>query len=148
MRVLIDDCVIIDALQNRYPFADIAKEIVRYVAKRKIRGYITASSVTDIYYIMRKYIHNEKETHDAIDKLLKIFEIIDITNKDLRDALCSKMQDFEDAVISVAAKKYDLDLIITRNLDDFKFSEVVAMSPNDFFEYLKQNPQEVNQFEV
>ena len=49
MRVLVDTCVIIDALQSRVPFAEDAQRIFIYSANNQFEGYITAKSVTDIY---------------------------------------------------------------------------------------------------
>ena len=51
MRVLIDTCIIIDALQSRVPFAEAAQKIFIYSANKQFEGYITAKSVTDIYYV-------------------------------------------------------------------------------------------------
>ena len=54
MRVLVDTCVIVDALQDRKPFSDNAKTIFYAVANKQIDGYISAKSITDIYYIVMK----------------------------------------------------------------------------------------------
>ncbi len=51
MRVLIDTCVIIAALQSRDPFAEAAQKLFIYSANKKFEGYITAKSATDIYYL-------------------------------------------------------------------------------------------------
>ena len=48
MRVLVDTCVIVDALQDRKPFSDNAKTIFYAVANKQIDGYISAKSITDI----------------------------------------------------------------------------------------------------
>ena len=54
MRILIDTCIIIDALQNREPFNKNAQEIFLLAANRKFDGFITAKSVTDIYYLTKQ----------------------------------------------------------------------------------------------
>lgn len=48
MRVLVDTCVIIDALQSGVPFAEAAQKIFIYSVDKQFEGYITAKSVTDI----------------------------------------------------------------------------------------------------
>ena len=50
MRAVIDTCVIMDAIQNREPFAEDAKAIFRAAANKWFAACITAKSVTDIYY--------------------------------------------------------------------------------------------------
>ena len=49
MRVLVDTCVIIDALQSRAPFSEAAQKLFIYSANKQFEGYITAKSVTDIW---------------------------------------------------------------------------------------------------
>lgn len=44
MRVLVDTCVIIDALQSRVPFAEDAQKIFIHSANKHFEGYITAKS--------------------------------------------------------------------------------------------------------
>ena len=55
MRVLVDTCVIIDALQSRVPFAEAAQKIFIYSANKQFEGYITAKSVVSFvgYYFFR-----------------------------------------------------------------------------------------------
>ena len=54
MRVLVDTCVIIDALQSRVPFSEAAQKLFIYSANKQFEGYITAKSVTDIYYLTHR----------------------------------------------------------------------------------------------
>ena len=69
MRVLIDTCVIIDALQNRAGFAENARCIFLEVANRSFIGYITAKSVTDIYYLTHKQTHSDEQARIILKKL-------------------------------------------------------------------------------
>ena len=62
MRVLVDTCVIIDALQSRAPFSEAAQKLFIYSANKQFEGYITAKSVTDIYYLTHRLTHNDVET--------------------------------------------------------------------------------------
>ena len=47
MRAVIDTCVIIDALQDREPFAQDAEQIILACANRRCMGLVTAKAVTD-----------------------------------------------------------------------------------------------------
>lgn len=69
MRVLVDTCVIIDALQSRIPFAEAAQKIFIYSANEQFEGFITAKSVTDIYYLTHRLTHDDKETRKILSKL-------------------------------------------------------------------------------
>ena len=72
MRVLIDTCVIIDALQARAPFAEAAQKIFIYSVNQQFEGYITAKSVTDIYYLT----HSDAETRKILSKLFTLFHVL------------------------------------------------------------------------
>ena len=65
MRALIDTCIVIDALQNRSPFANDARAIFYAAADNRFDGYVTAKSTADIYYLMHRYTHSDKETRDV-----------------------------------------------------------------------------------
>ena len=47
MNVLIDTCIIIDALQSREPFNKDAEAVFLSVANRRCVGFLTANSITD-----------------------------------------------------------------------------------------------------
>ena len=66
MRVLVDTCVIIDALQSRVPYAEVAQKILIYTANKQFDGYITAKSVTDIYYLTYCLTHSDVETRKIL----------------------------------------------------------------------------------
>jgi predicted nucleic acid-binding protein len=68
--------------------------------------------------------------------LLKIFDIIEINKVILEKALFSNLTDYEDAVVEISAKEKNVDYIITRNIKDFKNSQIKILLPE---EYLAMN---------
>ncbi len=136
MKALIDTCIIIDALQNRQGFAENAQKIFLMAANRKFGGYISAKSLTDIYYIMHRHFHDDKQTRSILNKLLIIFGIMDTTGEDCRNALISDISDFEDAVMVRTARRSDTDCIITRNVKDYSRSDVKICTPEEFIDLI------------
>jgi len=136
MNVLIDTNVILDAVMNREPFAASAQSIFIKAAEDKISASITANSVTDIYYLVRKHLQDTDKAKRVLHKLFSLFDILDIGKSDCVKALGLKMNDYEDALIAVCAKKNKCDLIITRNEKDFIHSSVKAVCPDDFLKKL------------
>lgn len=135
MNVLIDTNVIVDFLQERQPFAKDSCEVI-FRAALDYKGYVGASSITDIYYIHHQHTHNKKRTEKDLASLLKVFDIIDTTNADCRNALRSSISDFEDAVLVESAAREGIDIIVTRNKKDFKNSPVKVCSPAEFLKIL------------
>lgn len=136
MNALIDTCIIIDALQSREPFSKDAETIFLSVANRRCVGFLTANSVTDIYFLMHKALHSVAETRKALGILFSLFEIIDTCGIDCRKALTSGVSDYEDAVMIETASRAEIDCIVTRNLKDYAGAPMPVYSPTQFIELL------------
>ncbi len=77
--------------------------------------------------------HNDlSKVKYVLGELFNLFNTIPITENILREALNSKINDYEDAVIEISPLKNEMDYIITRNLKDFKHSNVKLLSPSEF----------------
>ena len=133
-----DTCVIMDAVQNREPFAQDAQTILLTVANRQIMGYVTAKEMTDIYYLAHRCTHDQGAARTITGRLCSLLYILDTTESDIRRALASALSDYEDAVMVETALREEMDCIVTRNLSDYGASPVPAYSPHDFLIKLEQ----------
>lgn len=138
MTAVIDTCVIIDALQDREPFSQDAQKLFLAVSNRQFEGVLTAKSVTDIFYILRRGLHSDSMTKDCIRKLFILFDIADTYAVDCQIVLGSETKDFEDAVMIETAKRIGADCIVTRNLKDYTSAEMPVYSPADFLNKLNR----------
>ena len=132
MRALLDTCVIIDALQSREPFSSDAQTIFLLAANQRFVGCITAKSSTDVYYLMHRYTHNDKQSRTVLSKLFTLFEVLDTTGTDCRHAIPSQITDYEDAVMIETAARTEVDCIVTRNTHDYEKSSVPVYTPEEF----------------
>ena len=132
MKALIDTNVIVDALTSREPWKESAEKIFLMTANQVMDAYITASSATDIYYLVRKYLHSTEQAKQVMGKLYSLMGILAVTGDECLDALASAVSDYEDAVIERTAAKAEMDCIITRNVKDYQDGMVKAMLPGDF----------------
>lgn len=139
MKILIDTNVIIDALTSREPFREDAEQIFMFAANRIEDMYITASSATDIYYLVRKYLHSTEQAKSVMSKLYELFYILDVTSSECKEALLSDMNDYEDAVISCCAVHNHIDYIVTRNIKDYERSKVNAILPEQLLKMISQD---------
>ena len=137
MRVLVDTCVIIDALQSRVPFAEDAQKIFIQSANKQFEGYITAKSVTDIYYLTHRLTHSDMETRKILSKLFMLFHLLDTTSLDCRKAISSEMNDYEDAIMVETAVRSGMDCIVTRNIKDYTKAAVNVLDPLAFLKLLE-----------
>ncbi len=131
MNVLLDTNIVLDLLLKREPFCNSAKEIFSLIENRNIVGYLCASTITTIHYLVSKSFDKSK-AEKIIDNLLLIFEITDINKLVLIDAVKNNGVDFEDSVIYTSAKFCDIDIIITRDKKGFKNSPILTLQPQEF----------------
>ncbi len=118
-KIFVDSDVIIDFFTDREPFANPASKIFELNEVGVIQIYISAVSLNNIYYIVRKFL-GHKNTIKIIEELVEITEIIGTTKKEIVQALKNDFRDYEDSVqYSSALNVEGLDAIITRNTKDY-----------------------------
>ena len=135
MRVLLDTNVILDVLCDRTDFVEASAAIWKHCELKKIEGYLSALSVPNIVYILRKELTPER-TAELIEQLFLIFSVTELYADDLKKAATLRFPDYEDALQSVSADRIGADFIVTRNIKDFKNSSVMAVKPSELLERL------------
>ena len=136
MRVLFDTCIVLDALQSREPFREDAEKLFLAVANEQIGGTLTAKAVTDIYYLTHRLTHSDQRTRQILMNLLSLFDGVDTTGNDCRQALLSELSDYEDAVMVETAVRERLDFIVTRNMHDYRKAACRVLSPGELLTLL------------
>lgn len=132
MKLLIDTNIIIDILLARNNYENSIK-LFQYINDNSfIDGFISASSITDIFYIIRKETHSYEKTYNAIEGILKILKIMPVSKNDIIDAIKFHWKDFEDCVQYTISKNNKIDFIITNNVKDFLHSEISILTPQEF----------------
>ena len=77
--------------------------------------------------------YDPKERREILAGLCTIFDIEGIDrNKLLSELRNEDFSDFEDCLQMECAKAYGAEYIITRNIADYKMSEVKAILPEDY----------------
>ncbi len=131
-KIFIDSDVVIDFFTDREPHVNPASELFELNERGQIKLYISAVSINNIYYIVRKFL-GHKKTLEVVEILTEIMEIVGTTKNEIIQALRNKFTDFEDSVqYSSALTIKDLDLIVTRNVKDYKNSSIAVMTPLNF----------------
>ncbi|MCL1945729.1 MAG: PIN domain-containing protein [Chitinivibrionia bacterium] len=139
MKILFDTNIIVDFIAKRQPFYNDSREIFYMAAKKEITGIVSASSITDIYYLAKKFFSDFDKSQKAVSDLLNILYAVDTKAQDIYSALKLGFSDFEDAVVCAVAVREKADFIVTRNAKDFVYSTVKAVSPSDFLQYYRND---------
>lgn len=131
-KVLIDTDVLLDFFLDRDPFAEFAAGVLNLCEGNEIRGFTTPVIICNVYYLLRKTAKHEI----IIEKLKQLLGIIDIIKMDkivVLRALNSEFKDFEDALQNFSAvENRKIDLILTRNISDYRKSDLAALTPETY----------------
>jgi predicted nucleic acid-binding protein len=130
LKALFDTNVVLDLLLDREPFSQDAARCFSRVEMGEIEGWLCASTVTTLHYLIRKSVGVRKAL-ESIKLLLSLFEIAPINKIALEGALKLPFKDFEDAVLHEAACLVNADVIVTRNKADFKHSRIPVRLPGE-----------------
>jgi len=135
---MIDTNVILDDLLNREPQRENAGKIMELVTSQLIFGYVTANTLTDIYYIIEKH-RGASLAREAIKKILRTLQIIAVDGDDCQKAIDSLMVDFEDALVVMCADKAELNYIVTNDRGFLADPGLLvpAISPDEFLEFFR-----------
>lgn len=131
MKIMYDTNVIMDVLLEREPFVADSYKVLSLCEEHKIDGFVSASSVTDIYYLVRKYTHSTELAYKAVEKLLEIVKVCSVTNDDVLTAFQKKAKDFEDCLVATCAQSIHCSYIVTRNKKDFEGFGIPSITPTE-----------------
>lgn len=134
MKIMCDTNIFLDVLLEREPFVDASYKILRLCEEHRINGFISASCITDIFYLVRKYTHSTELSYKAVGKVLEIVKVCSVTNNDVLIAFQQRAKDFEDCLVATCAKSIQCDYIITRDKKDFKSFDIPLMEPSELLQ--------------
>ena len=135
MRILVDTNLFLDVLLDRPGLADESERALNiFYRGSEIRGWISWHTLSNLYYIGERYVGRVQALNE-IDLILKTFQVANVGTKDALAARRLPMKDFEDALQSASALAAKADSILTRNLRDYRYSPVPAISPKQFLKF-------------
>ena len=136
-KLLVDTNIIIDLLAKREEFYESAAQLFSLADKEKVELYVCSLSFANSHYILSREL-KESKVREILRKLKVLVKVISMDSKIIDLALNSDFKDFEDAIQYYAAIESDIDIIITRNLKDFKKSELPVMTGHQFIKMNKR----------
>jgi len=132
LKVLFDTNIILDVLLNRAEFVDLSAQLVSAVENKAIEGFLCATTITTLDYLLTK-AKNRERARIEIGKLLSLFQIASVNTVVLELAVHSDFKDFEDAVQYYAGECIAMDGLVTRNPKDFKQALLPVYTPQELW---------------
>jgi len=132
-RILVDTNIVLDLLAKRPEFFTEAQELFTLSDKNKVALYVSSLTFANTYYILSQKMKLEN-VRKVLRKLKILVNILPMDDKIIDLALDSDFKDFEDAIQYYTAIENDLNIIITRNLKDFKPAKIPVLTAKNYLE--------------
>ncbi len=136
-KLFLDTNVMMDLLSERIPFYNSIAKITSLADKGEIIMVASALSYTTINYLLTK-IDSVDIVLDKLRKFKILSEVAMLDDEIIEKGLNSNFSDFEDAIQYFSALKANCNIIVTRNIKDFKESKLPVMTPDEFLASIKK----------
>lgn len=128
LKVLIDTNIVLDVALERSPFFSTSLSVFTLANNKRISAFISASTVSDLYYIIRK-IKGHEATITFLRIIINLFKIATVDQDIIQASLNLGFKDFEDAIQYQVAINNQFDAIVTRNAKDFPSGIINILTP-------------------
>lgn len=115
---------------QREPFVESSIKAVNVIGE-EVTGYVNVLTLVNSFYYARKETGIEK-AREFISDILNYFEVVNTSKQVCINALHSDFKDFEDAIQEYSAISSDIEIVVTRNVKDFKNSQLQIFEPEEF----------------
>lgn len=136
MKVFLDTNIVIDLLGCRQPFFEDAARIASMGFRGEIEIVVSTISYPTISYILQKFC-SKQETLQKLNQFASFTTIAITTDAMIKNAFKSPITDYEDAVQHETALGYNCDIIVTRNVKDFKNATITVCTSSEFFDHIR-----------
>lgn len=135
-QIFLDTDIILDLLLRREPFYEPAAKLIQAVEDGKVDGHVTPVLLSNLFYIVQKE-HTRKDAFLALRRLVQILRVLPVDDTSVKRALASSFQDFEDALQYFAAVNRGIDVLVTRNKEDYSSSKLPILNAEECVEWLE-----------
>lgn len=131
-KIFLDTNIVIDLLSRRQAFYEEAADIFSLADKKEIELSVSTLTIANTNYVLLKQMDGNK-AKAILRKLRLIVKILPLDDKIIGLALNDDtFSDFEDALQYFTALENGKEIIITRNLKDFKNSKIPTFTAKQF----------------
>jgi len=135
-RILVDTNIVLDLLAKRTEFLIEAQELFTLSDKNKVKLYVSSLTFANTYYILSQKTKLEN-ARKILRKFKVLVEVLPMDDKIIDLSLESDFKDFEDAIQYHTAIENEVNIIITRNLKDFRTAKMPVLTAKDYIEMIK-----------
>lgn len=135
-HIFIDTNIIVDLIADRKPFSKFAIELFDHAESKTLKLYTSSHSIATTHYLAKKFT-DEKSLRELLLSLMDYLTVISVSEDILKKGLRSNHTDFEDSIQIYCANSINkLYCIVTRNVKDFKNSDLLILAPDQLLSRL------------
>lgn len=131
MKILVDTNIVLDVMLKREPFYKSSLEILGLTKRDDVEEYVSASAITDIYYLAYRQLRDKEVVKKLMKKLLTVLSVASVSEQEIENALSLEWNDFEDSVQYSVAFVQEMEGIVTRNPNDYKEAKIKIWKPEE-----------------
>lgn len=90
--------------------------------------FAVTSSLDDVYYALHSHYTDEANARASVREIAEVFDLVDLTDLLVFDALDSNEPDYEDGIIRAAAEALQVKAIISYDKKAFRGSSIPRLS--------------------
>ncbi|WP_425422436.1 type II toxin-antitoxin system VapC family toxin [Phaeodactylibacter xiamenensis] len=133
-KLFIDTNIVLDLLGQRAPFYQDAAKLFSLADRKEIKLCVSSLSFANANYILSK-LKSKEEARAILTRFKVLVEVLALDDKILELSLNDDaFSDFEDGLQYYTALENESDVIITRNLRDFKTSAIPVMTAGQYLQ--------------
>ena len=130
-KVFVDTDIVLDLLSDRAPFYEYAAKLFSLADKGQVKISVSALSFANLNYILNKQLIPD-QTRKKLLKFKTLVTVLAVNDKIVDLALASDFKDFEDGIQYFTATENNIQLLLTRNLKDFKSAEIPILTAESY----------------
>lgn len=135
-KILVDTNIVLDLLAERKEFIVEAQQLFTLSDKNEVELYVSSLTFANTYYILSQKM-KLNDARKILRKFKVLVRVLPMDDKIIDLSLESGFKDFEDAIQYHTAIENEINIIITRNLKDFKTSKVPVLTAKNYIETRK-----------
>jgi len=131
MRVFLDTDVILDCVLARPGFGEDAAAILNLCEIGGLEGLTSTLILANCHYVFTKQ-ESAVKSREVLSRLRALLTVCPVGDRELSEALVSKFKDLEDGIEYFTALNNAADVIVTRNIRDYKYASLPVLLPREF----------------
>ncbi len=134
MKIFVDTNIVIDLLARREPFYNEAATLFSLANKNKIELAVSSLTIANTNYVLLRQLESSK-AKAILRKLSLLVKILPLNDRIIGLALNDEyFTNFDDGLQYYSAIENEQEIIITRNIKDFKSSKIPSMTAKQFLQ--------------